>query len=70
MHQDGVPAQVLQILGRSGVKGVIQIRCKVTDGHDKGKILVRNVLGPIKKDDVIIVRETEMEAAGSMDVRR
>jgi small subunit ribosomal protein S28e len=59
-----VPAEVLKVLGRMGIKGVSRVRCKVIDGPDKDKVLTRNVVGPIRTGDIIMVKETEMESVG------
>lgn len=58
-----VPARVEEVIGRTGTRGeAIQVRCKVLDGRDKNKILRRNIKGPIQKGDMLMLRETEIEA--------
>lgn len=48
---------------KTGISGEIySVSCKILEGNDKGRIIRRNVLGPIKIGDVVRLPDTSREA--------
>jgi len=58
-----IPARVEEIIGRTGSRGeASQVRCRLLTGREKDKVMRHNVRGPVQVNDVLMLRETEIEA--------
>ena len=56
-----VAAKVIEVIGDQGHRTVRKVRCRVIEGNEEGKILVRDARGPIREDDIVHIKETQTE---------
>ena len=60
---DGIPAQIVEVMGRTGMRGeASSVKVRILDGDDRGRIIRRNVIGPVEVGDQLLLIDSSREA--------
>ena len=60
---EGYAAEIVEVKSKTGACGEIyQVLVKVLEGPDTGRVILRNVKGPVRKGMILMLLETEREA--------
>jgi len=59
---DATPGQVVKVFKKVGIYGeCYQVLVRVLEGKDRGSLLRRNVRGPVRENDLLMLKETERD---------
>ena len=62
-QEGATSAEVIEVVGKTGMHGeAMQVKCRIQGGSNQGRIITRNVLGPVREGDILQLRETQRDA--------
>ena len=64
MSSEGdIIGEVVELTRRGGATGeVIQARVRIQTGRNKGRVILRNIRGPVRVGENLVLRDDEREA--------
>lgn len=62
-EKEAYAAEIVEIKCKTGSSGEIaQVLCKILEGPDKGRVILRNVKGQVREGMILMLLDTEREA--------
>ena len=59
---EGIPALVVEVLGRTGMRGeASSVKVRVLDGNDRGRLIRRKDLGPNEVGEMLLLLDLYLE---------